>query len=304
MVLITGGTSHNGREVAELLLATKKFRIRLGSRDTCRLAPILLAQGAEGVVLDSISLESMRSALQGVSSVYFIYPALVGSAGDMLVANLFQAAKETPTLAHIVYLSSMRAAPHKEDFELAHKHYLNEQQLIHSGIPFTILGPTYFHENLVDYFADSIRRTGEYQTSAGNGVWTSIAICDVASVAAAAIANPGEHAGKTYELREEAVTHPMVAEMISKVVGKKVTAVNLTPAEHYELVKKSYKGPRSVESMADQVVRSDEEKREGQFSVVTPDLEMVLGRQGVSLEEFLVEHADEFKEDETLRNTT
>jgi uncharacterized protein YbjT (DUF2867 family) len=153
MVLITGGTSRNGREVAELLLATKKFRIQLGSRDTSRLAPILLAQGAEGVVLDSISLESMRSALQGVSSVYFIYPALVGSAGDMLVANLFQAAKETPTLTHIVYLSSMRTAPHKEDFELAHKHYLNEQQLIHSGIPFTILRPTYFHENLVDYFA-------------------------------------------------------------------------------------------------------------------------------------------------------
>lgn len=198
--------------------------------------------------------------------MFFVYPALVGSTGDTLVSNFFHAVKETHTVNHVVYLSTMRPAPNNEDVELAHKNYENEQTLIHSGIPFTILRPTYFHENMVANFANSIKRDGEYRTSAGlDGVWTSVAITAV--VAMATLANPNAHAGKVYSLREEAVTHAQVAEKIGNVIGKKVKVVNLTPEEHSELVMKTYNGPAgSVAAMADTVVRSDTEKREGQFS--------------------------------------
>lgn len=122
-----------------------------------------------------------------------------------------------------------------------------------------------------------------------------MAVCDVAAVAMAAITNPDVHTNKTYELREEAVTHKQVAEKISRVSGRKVTMVNLTPEEHYELVMKACAGAGNATALADQVVRSDKEKRDGVYSVVTPDLEVVLGRKGVTLDEFLEEHAEDFK---------
>lgn len=307
LVLIIGGTSRNGSLVGQLLLATGNYAVRMGARDPSKIASSLIAQGAEPVVVNS-TFDSMRSALEGVKLIYFIYPDLTGGAGDILVQHLFQAVKETPTVNHIVYLSVMNtdqnnatAAP-DEDFEVAHTHYRNEQLLIHTTIPYTILRPTWFHENLITYFADSVKRTGEILTSAQGGVWTSVAICDVAAVAVAALTDPSAHAGKTYELREEAVTYEEVAEKLSREIGKRVTVVNLTSEEHLEMIKSSRSGMGLsasrllVDNVPAELVRLDKDRRESKYSVVTPDLEIVLGRKGVSLDEFLAQHADVFKE--------
>lgn len=295
VVLITGGTSRTGSGLAQLLLATGSYTVRIAARNPSKLAAFV-AQGADAVELNS-TLTAMQTALKGANSVFFIYPALTGGVGDTLFANLMEALKGNgTTLKQIVYLSTMRASPNDEKFELAYKHHLNEQQVIRSGIPYTIIRPTYFHENIVTNFADSIRRTGEYRTSSGDGVWTTIAIADVVEVALAAIVHPEEHSGKVYSLREEAVTHDQVAEKISKVIGGSVKHVKITPEEHYELVKKYYTGPDPVEAIAHHAVRADKEKRDGEYSVVTSDLEMVLGRKGITLDDYLAEHADAFKE--------
>lgn len=297
VILITSATSRNGGDAAKLLLAQRKHTVRLAARDPSKLAD-LVAQGAEAVALDPASSESMAQACAGADFVYLIIPTLVHDAEIVMFRNFLQAATATGRTQHVVYLSSLDAVdPAEAGFTPVHNHYEHEQMLLRSGIPFTSLRPAWFYENQVAYHSDSIRRSGEFKTSAGGGVWTSVAIRDIAAAAVAVLSDPHRHAGKIYTLTTEAVTDKMVAEKISKVAGRKVTHVNLTPEEHSDLIRKRYLAgsPLAKEEHASGLITLDWEKRSSLFSKVHPDLEDLLGHKGVSLDEFLEDHADAFK---------
>ncbi|KAG0586871.1 hypothetical protein KC19_2G123600 [Ceratodon purpureus] len=299
VVLITSATSRNGSEAAKLVLAQGKYTVRLAARDPSRLAD-LVAQGAEAVALDPTSVESMSKACAGVDVVYLILPTGVGELETIMFRNFLQAATAPgSSITHIVYLSAVDAADQKVvGYQPIHYHFQHEQLLKSSGIPSTILRPAWFHENQVNYHAQSIRTTGEFRTSAGDGVWTTIAIRDIAAAAAAVIDNPHLHAGKLYTLTTEAVTDDMVAGKISKVTGQKVRHVTLTHKEHKDLIIKSFSDRPNPEVFANALATLDMEKRLSFFGRVYPDLEQLIGRKGVSLQDFLAENADAFKQQE------
>ncbi|KAG0626437.1 hypothetical protein M758_2G126000 [Ceratodon purpureus] len=239
----------------------------------------------------------MKQACTGVDFVYMILPSLAQGAEVTMFENFLQAAKATG-VKHVVYMSSMDADPSK-GFKAFHSNYEREQALLGSGIAATILRPTWFHENAVMYCAESVRQSGEFRSSAGDGVWTCVAIRDIAAAAVAVLSDPKAHAGEVYTLTTEAVTEKELAEKIGKVAGKKVTHVNLSPEEYYDLLKQIYPGPVSgADEFAHAIVTLDEEKRRSLFSEVHPDLERLIGRKGVSLDDFLAEHAGAFKTQE------
>lgn len=292
VVLVITATSRNGSEAAKLLLAQGKHAVRLAARDPSKLAD-LVSEGAEAVALDARSLESMKEACTGVDMAYLVLPSLVQGAEVILFENFLQAAKATG-VKHVVFMSSLDAEP-STDYTPFQPNHEREQALLGSGIATTILRPTWFHENVVAN-AESVRRTGEFHSSAGDGVWTSVAVRDIAAAAVAVLSDPEAHAGKVYSLTTEAVTEKQVAEKIGKVAGKKVTHVNLSPEEHAALLKKIYPGPAAgAEEFAHGIVTLDEGKRKSLFSEVYPDLERLLGRKGVSLDDFLQEHASAFQ---------
>lgn len=237
--------------------------------------------------------ESAISAFAGVDVAYIILPSIGDRAQRALFQTYLQAAKES-NVKHIVYLSSIAA----EVAEMPRKllsHRANEQALRESGIAYTFLRPTWFHENATMWLAPSIKNTGEFRNSAGDGVWTSIAVADIAAVAAAVITHPEKHANKAYRLEEEAITEALLAEKISKAIGKKVTYVNLMPEEHKKMIKSFHPGNEAeANEAADLQVELDSFKRNGTFSHVGPDLEHVLGRKGITLDEFLAQHKDAF----------
>ncbi len=77
---------------------------------------------------------------------------------------------------------------------------------------------------------------GVFFSSAGDGVYTSVAIADISAAAVAALAELEKHVGQTYTLTGESVTEKQVAETISKIIGKPVTHVNLSPEEYEALI--------------------------------------------------------------------
>jgi len=295
VVLITSATSRNGSQAAKLLLAQGKHTVRLAARDPSKLEA-LVSQGAEAVALDPTSSESMTKACTGADFVYLILPTLKGDAEITMFRNFLQAAPSTG-VKHIVYLSGIDAVPaDNAAFKPIHNHYVHEQQLLTSGITFTSLRPAWFHENQVAYHGMEIKHTGEFKTSTGDAVWTSVAVQDIAAAAVVVLSDPDAHAGKIYTLTTDAVTDGMIAAIISKVTGQKVRHVNLTPEEHQEMLVKFFGGGSAAEERATGLVTLDSEKRGNLFSTVHPDLEQLLGHKGVPLEDFLAQHADVFKQ--------
>ncbi len=283
--LIAGASSKNGTSVAKLLLAEtgNKYIVRVGARDPTKLSG-LVDLGAEAVVLDT-SLESAFAAFSGVHGVFIVLPYLAGGDEDILIENYLKAAKETGT-KHIVYLSAIDA-----DVKTSHNHKKYEQLVSETGIPFTILRPAWFHENVATYDGETIKKQGVFWSSAGDGVFTSVAIADIAAVAVAAFTEPEKHVGQTYTLTGESVTEKQVAETISKIIGKPVTHVNLSP-EEYEALVTQVTGRKEY---AAGLVLLDTNRREGHFSKVDPALEQIIGRKPISLEEVLTNNASAFK---------
>jgi uncharacterized protein YbjT (DUF2867 family) len=271
-----------------LLLEVGKYTIRLGTRNPSKLSKFH-AQGAEIVHVDH-TLQSIIEAFKNVDGIYIVLPALIQNAEHVLIENYIKAAKET-NVKHIVYLSAVDV-----DVKSYHRHKEYEQMVFDSEIPYTILRPTWFHENVVTYHATSVKKEGVFRTSAGDGVYTSVAIADIAAVVVEVLTNPEQHVGKIYTLTGEALSEKQVAQSLSKVIGKEVKHVNLTPEEHTTLLKQTYVGWKSPEEFVNALVLLDKNKRDNLFNVVDPTLEQVLGRRAISLEEVLVKNASAFKE--------
>lgn len=76
----------------------------------------------------------------------------------------------------------------------------------------------------------------------------------------------------------------------------KVRHVNLTPEEFIKTVVKMMGGGSAAEELAARLATLDFEKRESLYSKLYPDLEQLLGRKGISLEDYLAQHAAAFKQ--------
>jgi len=106
--------------------------------------------------------------------------------------------------------SALGAGDYAKSFPSWHRKV--EDKLKATGISYTILRPNSFHQNVVTYFAPSIRTQGVFYSSMGDERVGFVDVRDIAVVAAKALAG-GEHAGKTYELNgPEALSYSEVAE--------------------------------------------------------------------------------------------
>lgn len=296
VILVTAATSQTGSEAAKLLLQAPEgeYTVRLGSRSTSKIASSLTSRGGEPVLLND-TLESAISAFAGVDRAFIVIPNIGDRGQRALFHNYLQAAKEN-NIKHIVYLSGLTAGlPEFPSTSKLLSHRDHEQALRESGITYTIVRGAWFHDNATVWLAPSIKHTGQFKNSAGDGVWTSVAVADIAAVAAEVLAHPEKHANKVYNLEEEAITEALLAEKISKAIGKKVTYVNLTPEEYKQMIKSFHPGSEAeANETADVMVELDVFKRNSTFSHVGPDLEHVLGRKGITVDEFLAKNKAAF----------
>jgi NAD(P)H dehydrogenase (quinone) len=289
VVLITSATSKNGVAAAKLLIETGDYAVRLGCRDPTKLQA-LINQGAEGVELNGTP-ESAAAALKDVSYLYIILPTLRAGPQTQILETYLRIARENQ-VKHVIYLSDLNVNC-EDHFAPVHDHYAQQQLVAHSTLPFTILQPAWFHENTVTYHADSVKYQGAFFTCAGDGVWTSVAVDDIAAAVVAIVRNPNAHAGKVYRLQTESLTDDMLAEKVSKATGKPVRHVNVTPEEYVGFLR-SHFGDALEESFVTGILRLDEAKRESRFAEVSPDLERILKRKGVSVDAFLADRAAAF----------
>jgi uncharacterized protein YbjT (DUF2867 family) len=120
--------------------------------------------------------------------------------------------------------------------ESAIEHWLAEQVFDRSGVPVTHLRPTAFNEWLL-YTRGKIAE-GEYGVPFGpTGKFAPVSARDQGHVIAALLADPSDHAGKTYSLHGPVeLTPPQIAEIVSETLGKPVRYRQIAAEEWIETV--------------------------------------------------------------------
>lgn len=279
-VLVTGATGNTGSQLVPALRSAG-VGVRAFVRDESKAQPLRDA-GAEIVVGDLDKPETIEPAVEGVDKIYLL--TWNGPTQLQHVQNVLDAAGRAGT-PHIVRHSMWGPARSR----IIQQGTQAEEAVKSSGLPWTLLKPTFFMQNTM-MAAQTIAGDGVIYWDMGDGKLGMIDLRDIVDSAVAVLTGSG-HEGQSYILTgPEAISFHDVASTFSKVLGKDVNYVNVP-------------GETALESMVNMgmpewIARGYAELSEG-FSEnfanrATGNVPKLSGHPARSLEQFVRDHAQVF----------
>ena len=278
MILVTGAAGKTGLAVTRALVRVGASVRALVHREEYQDS--VESAGVSEIYLgDLLNLDDLQQIMEGVEAVYHICPNVHPGEVD-IGTGVIQAAKEAG-VNHFVYHSvlhpQIEAIPH---------HWLKlrvEEHLIESGLPFTILQPTTYMQNIASLIPKilegSVYRV-PYPIETGT---CQVDLEDLAQAAAIVLTEPG-HTGAIYELVGTGpITQAQVAAVLSEVLGQDIQAQRI-PYKTWE-TRALKKGLGSYQRHT--LLKMFQHYRKFGFSGNPLVLSWLLGRQPTTLENCL-----------------
>jgi uncharacterized protein YbjT (DUF2867 family) len=283
MILIAGASGTVGKAVlAEVARSGEKHRAMYRSKEDAAKAPA----GTETVIADFSDKQSLAAAMRGVDSLYLVCSPvreLVQLEGNAIEAS------EAAGVRRIVLNSALGAGDYAKSFPSWHRKV--EDKLKATKLAYCILRPNSFLQNILTYFAPSIRAQGAFYSSMGNARTSYLDVRDIAAVAAKALRS-GEHDGKTYELNgPEALTYTEIADKISRLAGISARYVDIP----VEVQRKAMLDQGMPDWQVTALLDLQAYYTGGKGGTVDGVLQGLLGRLPITIDQFLKEFASEFR---------
>lgn len=278
MILVTGAAGKTGLAVLAAL-KQRGVKTRAFVRNDNQILPVRRAGATEVVVGDLLDADVWRMATTAVSRIYHIGPNL--HPNEVRIGQLMIAAARAIGNCRVVYHSVI----HPQIREMPH-HWRKlkvENILFDSGLPFTVLQPTAYMQNLLTYLP-AIQNDGILPVPYPAETRLSLVdLNDVATVAAKVLTEPG-HKYATYELvGTEPLSQTAVADTFSQILHRpiEVRPVSLASWEAQALANGSAKA--TVATAAAMFAYYAESGMAGNPQV----LRFLLGHEPTSLSDFI-----------------
>ena len=284
MILVTGATGKTGGEVArQLESAHVSFRALV--RDAEKAAPVS-ALGAELVVGDIADKDFLSTALTGIDKAFLVMP---NNEEQLVLEKAFTDACVAAGVQHLVYLSSLESVPESKN-PITQNHVAAQDYIRESGMSWTLMRPTFFMQNFETY-APRIKEAGQIVMPVGSGTVSATDLRDVGEVILEVLTKPG-HENKSYDLTgPELLTFSDIAKQFSRVLGTTVEFIDQPMEEFADLL-------RTIglsEWRVDAVCKELEAIGAGVVDHTTDTIEELLGRPPISLEQYIGDHIDQFR---------
>jgi len=218
MIFITGAGGKTGRALIKSLSKIEPVSALVHREEH---VAALKSLGAEEVIVgDLLDESSLRSALEGARAIYHICPNM--SPDETQIGKLVIDEARKAGVEHFVYHSVLHP-----QIEIMNHHWQKmrvEEMLFESGIPFTILQPAPYMQNLLASWK-SINEDGVLRVPYSvDSRFSFLHLDDLAEAAKVVLTDPN-HKNATYELAGTAPTsHVEVAEIFSRVLNREVRA--------------------------------------------------------------------------------
>ena len=223
-VLVAGVTGRQGGAVADLLLTRGHAVTGLVRSSESRGVAELLARGAEVVVGDLSDGEALVRAVEKADAVFGLsVPFGNGGQEQEIQQGRLLVDAAAATGAHLVY-SSVRGADRLSDSRVAHagSKQIIEQHLQRRPVAATVLGPTYFMENLLNVRFTGLASGRLSLPLSPDKKIDQVTVLDIAGMAVHAIENPTSMIGKRVDLASDSVTGSEMASALSEVLGAEI----------------------------------------------------------------------------------
>jgi uncharacterized protein YbjT (DUF2867 family) len=284
VILVAGATGNTGSGVAAALLE-KSRRVRALARDGAKAAG-LAEQGAEVAIVDLDRPETLGDdLLDGVGEVYFV--TWNGPSALRQSRNLLDAITRSGASPHVVRLSGYGTLRSRIISELA----TCEEELKASGLPWTILKPTFFMQNLM-MAAQTVAEQGTVYFDWGAGKAGMVDVRDVVDCAVSVLTGEaGAVQGETFVLTGPAsIGFADAAASLSEAIGRTVEYV---PVPH-EAAIAAMTAMGVPEWIAEGYAELSAGFEQGFADLTTENVERLSGHAPRSFEQFARDHAHLF----------
>jgi uncharacterized protein YbjT (DUF2867 family) len=281
-ILVTGSTGKVGSQVVQQL-AADGINVRAAVQATSKINAIKRV-GAEPAVIDFKRPGTFQPALRGVERIFMVTPFVPNMVE--IAANLVEEIKKAG-IKQIVRLSAM-GADAEPAITLGRWHREAEKVIEASGIDYTFLRPNMFMQNYLSM--PTIKAQGAFYMPTGDGKASYVDTRDIAAVAVAALTKSG-HEGKAYEVTgPAALDNYQVAEILSKVTGKKIDYVSVSDDD----ARKGMRNADIPEWAIDVLLELYGIQRAGYTSHISPAVEQVTGKKPIAFEQFAKDYVEDF----------
>jgi len=289
-VLVTTATGNIGKPAVEYLLK-KGFKVKAASRTPdSEASKKLAAAGAMSVLMDFERPETIDSALEGVDKILFnlTFSDTFLEDGKVLCEKI-----KKSKIKFICKISSMEAGLTEDAIGTWHEKQENDMKAI--GLPYTVLRPNAYMQNLLRIFKMPIRHLGILSSPFGHGKMSYVDCRDIAEVSSEVLARSNDPLFKNQTIflhGPEIVDHERVAEIITQVVGRNVKHVMVDGPEFKARVLRFVDVPESTIDkfieMCEKVVKRDIAAR------TNTAIRDILKRPARTVEEYIRENKMEF----------
>ena len=281
MILVSGATGTNGKEVVTLL-SQRGATVKAMVRDPAKAGDLRTLPGVELVAGDFDDAASLGRALTGVDRAFLLTPSTDRAEAQQLA---FVGTAAAAGVRHVVKLSQFAATP-DSPVRFLRYHATVEAALRRSGMAWTFLRPNLFMQGLLN-FKDLIRTKGMFAAAAGDARISVVDIRDIAAVAAAALTEDG-HEGRIYDLTgPEALTHAEMAEKLSSATGRTIRFMDIPE----EQMRSALAGIGMPPWQADGLIEDYAHYRRGEAAAVQPGIQDATGRQPRRFETFAQDYS-------------
>jgi uncharacterized protein YbjT (DUF2867 family) len=221
-ILVTGATGQQGGSLARLLLR-KKLKVYALTRNAQSVsAQDLRNKGANIVKGDLDDSDSLEHAVKDVESVFLMgTPFEDGTEGETRRGKLMADIAKENGIEHLVY-SSVANADKNTGIPHIESKYKVEQHIKSLGIPYTIIGPTFFMENLLGSGLGQSQQTLPLSSSS---ILQQSALQNIAEFSALVLEGYDPFLGKRIDIASDEVTGEQAAEILSNKLGYKIKYV-------------------------------------------------------------------------------
>ena len=265
MILLTGATGTVGSAVVAALQAAG-VPFRVAARTPVKAQTL----GVPVVEFDWDRPETFEPAFTGAERLFLLTP--VSDRQPEYGTGAAAAAKRVG-VRHIVRLSVI-GADAQPGLRLAQLHRAAEQAIEASGIAWTMLRPTSFAQNFVNYYGVDPHKNCPVYLPHGQGGASWVDARDVGDVAARALTETG-HEGKAYTLTGgEAVSTAEAIAILSEALGRHYEYVDVPDGAAREAMRTHGAPEWMVEALAE----LNGAIKHGHANGVTPTVRELLGR--------------------------
>ena len=216
MILVTGAGGKTGIAVVEALSKVESVCAFVYRDEQVAIAKSL---GAEKVIVgDMRDVSAIRTSMDTVRSVYHICPNM--SPDEITIGKLVIGEARKARVEHFVYHSVLH--PQSEKMKHHWGKLRVEEMIFESGVPFTILQPAPYMQNLLADWKNIVKNAVLRIPYSARADFSFIDLEDLAEAVKVVLTEPN-HRNATYELAGTSpISHVEVAKILSHVLDRDV----------------------------------------------------------------------------------